>query len=53
VDHVWRSLKEWESIWEERVENEKKVPYNEKEVELLTEQLASIRKAMKEVGKWN
>lgn len=56
MDHVWNSLRQWEVIWEERLQDVKKRPdneYNQAEIELLKEQLEAIRKAMAIVGKWN
>lgn len=55
MDHVWNSLKQWESIWEEQLQEEIDSPEHEHKqsnIELLTEQLSSIRKALKEIGKW-
>lgn len=56
MDHVWNSLKQWEYTWIEHLEYEKEGPdheYKESNIELLTEQLEAIRKAMEIVGKWN
>ena len=55
MDHVWNDLKKWERIWEEQLEDEKNGSdheYKEKNIELLTEQLKSIRKALSEIGRW-
>lgn len=55
MDHVWNDLKKWEEIWEEQLKNEKNGPeheYKQHNIELLTNQLMSIRKAVKEIGKW-
>lgn len=55
MDHVWNSLKQWESIWEEQLEDEKNGPdyeHKQQNIDLLTSQLQSIRKAIKEIGKW-
>ncbi|MFS0882532.1 hypothetical protein [Metabacillus niabensis] len=55
MDHVWNSLKRWEEIWEERLKEEKNEPdheYRQHNIETLTGQLNSIRKALKEIGKW-
>jgi predicted HTH domain antitoxin len=55
LDHIWNNLKEWEEIWEEQLENEKKLPEHEHKqhnIELLTKQLISIKKAVREIGKW-
>lgn len=55
MDHIWNNLKNWESIWEEQLEDEKKGPdheYKQRNIELLTNQLKSIKKAVKEIGKW-
>ncbi|MED3644310.1 hypothetical protein P5F75_13025 [Caldifermentibacillus hisashii] len=55
MDHIWNNLRNWESIWEEHLENEKNSSeheYKQQNIELLTKQLASIRKAKKEIGKW-
>lgn len=55
VDHVWNSLKQWEDIWEEHLEDEKKMEdheYKEHNIEVLEGQLKSIRKALNEIGKW-
>lgn len=52
MDHVWNSLKNWESIWEERIEDEKKRPNPDHEyIKGLTGDLEAIRKAMKEIHK--
>lgn len=55
LDHIWNGLKEWECIWEEELEDEKNGPeheYKQHNIELLSNQLKSIRKALKEIGKW-
>lgn len=55
MDHIWNNLKEWERNWEEQLEDEKKGPdheHKQQNIELLTQQLQSIRKALKEIGKW-
>jgi hypothetical protein len=55
MDHIWNSLKEWERNWEEQLKNEKNGPeheYKQQNIELLTNQLKSIRKAIQEIGKW-
>lgn len=55
MDHIWNNLKEWERNWEQQLEDEKNGPEHEHKqhnIELLTEQLKSIRKAVKEIGKW-
>lgn len=55
MDHIWNSLKNWESIWEEHLNDEKNGPdheYKEQNIKLLTNQLQSIRKAVKEIQKW-
>lgn len=55
MDHVWNSLKEWESIWEEQLQKEIDGPeheFKQSNIELLKGQLASIRKAIKEIGRW-
>jgi hypothetical protein len=51
MDHVWNSLKQWEEIWEEHLEDAKKKQDHEY-TELLSGQLESIRKAIKEIGRW-
>lgn len=55
MDHVWNSLKEWERNWEEQIEYEKNKPDYEGKgeyIERLTGELQSIRKALKEIGRW-
>jgi hypothetical protein len=55
MDHIWNGLKDWERIWEEQLEDEKNGPdheYKQHNIELLTKQLNSIKKAVKEIGKW-
>jgi hypothetical protein len=55
MDHIWNNLKQWESIWEEDLEREINGPNHEdkqKNIELLSGQLKSIRKALDEIGKW-
>lgn len=55
MDHVWNDLKKWEDIWVEQLEEEKALPeheYKQQNIKLLTQQLQSIRKALKEIGKW-
>jgi hypothetical protein len=55
MDHIWNDLKRWEEIWEGQLDDEKKLPdheYKQHNIELLTNQLKSIRKAVKEIGKW-
>jgi mannose-1-phosphate guanylyltransferase len=55
MDHIWNDLKNWESIWEEHLGDEKNGhdhEYKQQNIELLTNQLISIRKEMKEIGKW-
>lgn len=55
MDHVWNSLKQWEDIWIEELENEKNGPeheYKKSNIELLTNQLQAIRNAMSEISKW-
>lgn len=55
MDHIWNDLKNWENIWEEQLEDEKTGSdheYKQQNIKLLTEQLQSIRKALKEIGKW-
>ena len=52
MDHVWNSLKNWESIWLERLEDEKKRPNPDiKYINHLNKDLEAIRKAMKEIHK--
>lgn len=56
MDHVWNSLRQWEIIWEERLQEEIDRPdheYKQAEIKLLKEQLEAIRKAMEIVGQWN
>lgn len=56
MDHVWNGLKQWEDIWEENLKDEIDGPdheHKQSNIELLTEQLEAIRKAMAIVGKWN
>lgn len=55
MDHIWYDLLRWETMWEEQLQEEKNGPeheYKQHNVELLTNQLKSIRKAVKEIGKW-
>lgn len=55
MDHIWNNLKNWESIWEERLEEEMNGSdheYKQENIKLLTDQLQSIRKAIKEIGRW-
>lgn len=55
MDHVWNSLRQWEEIWAEQLEDEKSKPdheYKQHNIDLLTGQLKSIRKALKEIGQW-
>lgn len=55
MDHVWNDLKKWEEIWEEQLQDEKDGPdheYKQRNIELLTDQLKSIKKALKEISKW-
>ena len=55
MDHVWNSLKQWEDIWLERLEDEQNKAdheYKQENIELLTNQLKSIRNAIKEIQKW-
>lgn len=55
MDHVWNSLKQWERIWEERLEEEKNEPdheHKEQNIRTLTGQLNAIRKSLDEIGKW-
>lgn len=52
MDHVWNSLKQWEDIWLERIEDEKKRPeYDQNYINSLTKELNAIRNAMKEIHK--
>jgi hypothetical protein len=54
VDHVWNSLKNWEMIWLERIEDEKKRPEHEQDqryINHLHKDVEAIRKAMKEIHK--
>lgn len=52
MDHVWNSLKQWEEIWLERIEEEKKRPdCDQKYINGLMKELAAIQKAMKEIHK--
>jgi hypothetical protein len=52
MDHVWNSLHQWEIIWEERIEAEKKKPdYDQGYIDALTKELKAIQKAMKEIHK--
>lgn len=55
MDHIWNNLRQWESIWEERLNDEKACPEHKHKqaiVDELTQQLESIRKAKKEIGRW-
>lgn len=55
MDHIWNDLKNWEDIWENRLKEEKEGPeheYKQNNIELLTKQLQSIRRAIKEIQKW-
>ncbi|MBM4765455.1 DUF5320 domain-containing protein [Bacillus sp. B15-48] len=55
MDHIWNGLKQWESIWKEHLEDEKNGLDHEckqQNIELLKNQLKSIEKAIKEIGKW-
>jgi hypothetical protein len=55
MDHIWNNLKNWEQIWQDQLEDEKNSPeheYKQHNIELLTKQLTSIQKAVKEIGKW-
>lgn len=55
MDHIWNGLKKWEEIWEDQLQDEKNGPeheYKQHNIELLNGQLKSIRKALKEIGKW-
>lgn len=55
MDHIWNNLKEWERNWEQQLEDETNGPDHEHKqhnIELLTQQLQSIRIAIKEIGKW-
>lgn len=55
MDHIWDDLKNWESIWEEQLEDEKNGPDHEHKqhnIRVLSDQLTSIRKAIKEIAKW-
>ncbi|MBQ6350500.1 MAG: hypothetical protein IJI42_06190 [Methanobrevibacter sp.] len=55
MDHIWNNLKNWESIWEEQLEEEKNGAdheYKQQNIKLLTDQLQSIRIAIKEIGRW-
>lgn len=52
MDHVWNSLKNWERIWEERIEDEKKRPNpDQRYINHLNKDLEAIRKAMQEIHK--
>jgi hypothetical protein len=54
MDHVWNSLKNWESIWIERIEDERKKPdYEGKQsyIRHLEKDVEAIRKAMSEIHK--
>jgi plasmid maintenance system killer protein len=52
MDHVWNSLKQWEDIWLERIEDEKKRPeYDQKYINGLMKELDAIRRAMNEIHK--
>lgn len=52
MDHVWNSLKNWEMIWEERLEDEKKQPNpDQRYINHLNKDLEAIRKAMQEIHK--
>lgn len=55
MDHVWNSLKQWELIWKEQLQEElarEDHSYKQQNIKLLSGQLESIRKSMKEIGKW-
>ena len=55
MDHVWNSLKQWEDIWEERLQEEIDGPdheYKESNIELLKGQLGAIRKSLREISRW-
>ena len=55
MDHVLNDLIKWEQIWQEQLEDEKSLPeheYKRHNIELLTKQLSSIRKARREIEKW-
>lgn len=52
MDHVWNSLKNWESIWLERLEDEKKLSNpDHKYINHLNKDIEAIRKAMAEIHK--
>lgn len=55
MDHIWNGLKEWERIWEEQLEDEKNGAaheYKQHNIDLLSNQLKSIKIAVKEIEKW-
>jgi hypothetical protein len=55
MDHIWNDLKNWEEIWEDDLKREKESPeheYKQHNIDLITGQLKSIRKALKEIAKW-
>ncbi|WP_180753148.1 hypothetical protein [Campylobacter sp. 1] len=55
MDHIWNDLKNWEEIWIDELKREKEGPDHEHKqhnIDLLTKQLASIQKALKEIAKW-
>lgn len=55
MDHILDDLRKWERIWKEELETEKKSvdhEYKQHNINLLTKQLESIRKAIKEIAKW-
>jgi hypothetical protein len=55
MDHIWNNLKNWERIWEEQLQDEKNGAdheYRQENIKLLSGQLQSIRKAIKEIQKW-
>lgn len=52
MDHIWSSLKRWEDIWLERIEDEKKKPDYEGKyqyIRSLEKDVAAIQRAMKEI----
>jgi hypothetical protein len=55
MDHILNNLRNWEQIWEKQLEDEKNGrdhEYKQHNIELLTKQLQSIRKACREIAKW-
>lgn len=54
MDHVWNSLREWESVWEERIQYEMNKPEHEYKNQILNSlnaELKAIRNAKKEISK--